>query len=1417
MQKGCDRVYQFGLISLFALLGGVVGESASAQITPDETLGEERSVVTPDFLGTPNEAITGGARRGQNLFHSFREFNVDAGRGAYFLTPDAAIENVLARVTGVNPSEILGVLGMRQAGSLASTNANLFLLNPNGILFGPGARLDVGGSFVATTADAIGFGEQGFFSASSPEAPSGLLAIDPSAFFFNQLSDPASIINQSVARFPADPAFIDGLRVSNGGSLLLLGGEIQLQNSKLSASSGRVELGAVTDGTVGLTIDENVLDLSFPSDLLLGNIFLSGSVVDASGIQSVGTVGGEIQLQADQITLINSSVSSNNFSNQPNGAISLQANLLDSTNSSILTNTFASGNGGNINVDANTINLRDRGGISTFSRSQGSAGNIDIQSTGTISLSNQANINSAFGGFLLIRSGSPGNVSVTAGNLNIQNAGILVTTLLGEGASGNLTLQADSSINLNRGSLITSSLGNGSSGQISINTRDLTLTNGSGIYTSAIDPALLSTATLDPRISSLFSPEDLALIRQLFGGVQPGIFGQGDSGDIAIVARGSIQAANSSTISTLTIGQGQGGNINVMADTISSQTGGRFIAETSGQGNAGSVTIQANDRISFDGVSSTGFKSGISSSVNAISTASGIREAGAITIEAGTLTLANGALISGNVEAGATGVGSNIVIRADSLSLDSGSQIQSILRDADTTNGISGGRGATGNIDITVSGDLIVTGRGGDGFSSGIFTRAGTGTEGNAGDIIIRATSLNLNDTGTINSSTSSQGNGGTLDLEAQTINLTDDALISAETFGQGRGGDVTITAIQLLAQNGGQISAGSGRQGIPGNFGRGGNVTVTVTDQIELDGVGNLNRSGIFAETSSPSRAGDVTINTGRLIVRNGAAVSAGASGSGSLGGDGGDLTVNATESIEVIGQGSGRNSAIVAEASGIGNAGKLFLITDRLNVRGGARVTTSTLGRGNAGDISIRANSINLSGGLIFSTIDAGAIGNAGDISIQTNSLTLSRGGQIATSVTRGSNALPGGRGRGGRVEINASDFVTIAGIGPTGFSTGIFANTQRGASGRAGDIEISTGRFNISDGAVVTSQTLNSSNAGDITINANSFEATGGGQIVNDTRSDGRAGNITLNVSGDVVLSGSDPNYANRFTQFPDAVVANFGPRSGLFASTAQRSRGGGGSITLNTTDLSLTDRARISARSDGTGIAGDIEINASGLLEATNSDIETIATNSSGGDIDIQADRIQLNGDGDIRTNSNVDGGNITLSASSILALGDSDIIASAGKQGGDITLNTPAYFGENYQFDTTDANPDDLENNDRADINATGAQPGVITTPDTTFIQNSLTELPETAIDADSLVANSCVVRSREQTGTFTITGGGGLPQRPGDLSLPSYPTGPVQSVEETDERSWQPGAAIVEPQGVYQLDDGRMVLSRECE
>jgi filamentous hemagglutinin family protein len=293
-----------------ALLAGgatsLLPDCVSAQLVPDATLGAESSTVAP--FSPTIDVIRGGALRGINLFHSFRDFNIGVGRDAYFLFPSAAIQNVFARVTGTNRSDIAGNLGVRNSigGAILPSTANLFLINPNGIVFGAGATLDVGGSFVATTANAIQLGANGLFSASAP-ATSNLLSVNPSAFLFNAIASqnvPEIVVRSNAA----NPLGSFGLQVPDGQNLLLVGGNVRLEGGIVQAWGGRVELSGLRGaGTIGLTPLRNFFALNVPMNAYLADVTLTNSLTSpftTFGIDVSAGGGGSITVNARNLTIL---------------------------------------------------------------------------------------------------------------------------------------------------------------------------------------------------------------------------------------------------------------------------------------------------------------------------------------------------------------------------------------------------------------------------------------------------------------------------------------------------------------------------------------------------------------------------------------------------------------------------------------------------------------------------------------------------------------------------------------------------------------------------------------------------------------------------------------------------------------------------------------------------------------------------------------------------------------------------------------------------------------------------------------------------------------------------------------------------------------------------------------------------------
>jgi len=582
---------------------------------------------------------------------------------------------------------------------------------------------------------------------------------------------------------------------------------------------------------------------------------------------------------------------------------------------------------------------------------------------------------------------------------------------------------------------------------------------------------------------------------------------------------------------------------------------------------------------------------------------------------------------------------------------------------------------------------------------------------------------------------------GGNVQLRGARLEMTQSSNIWADTLGLENGGEVLVRTTEVVLGEDSFLRA---------------NVAPTGT------GTG-----------------GNLTIHTSRLLVQGGAEVSASTEGKGK----GGNLQIVADESVEVVGESPNRQvgSGLLAQSEGSGgDAGNLTIDTGRLLVRDGSQVSASTGGEGKGGNLQINADLVDLIGtsadGQFASGLSAQSEGhgNAGDVTIHTRRLLLHDGAQVSVATFR--------QGKGGNLQINADESIEMVGESAESESvSGLFATSVE--SGDAGNVTIHTGRLLVSDGAQVSAITEGEGKGGNLQIIADSVELIG--------------------ISAD------------------DAQVT-----SGLF--TRSKGSGDAGNFTIDTGRLVVQGGAVISSTSLGEGTSGNIDITARETLQADDGTISTSTSRSSGGAIAIKARNIRLVGDSDIRSNvaSGADnGGNVTLTADSILAFDDSDILAFARDgRGGDITLNTPAFFGENYRRAPSGTDPSRLDNNNQVDINATGAFSGIITIPDVSFIQNSLIELPENQIDTDSILVNSCIVRRNQPTrGSFTITGTGGLPQRPGDAQTSSFPTVDVETLPSdgtssntNPNRSWQKGDPIVEPQDVYRLPNGKLVLSREC-
>ncbi|MBW4628401.1 MAG: filamentous hemagglutinin N-terminal domain-containing protein [Brasilonema octagenarum HA4186-MV1] len=990
---------------------------ARAQITPDNSLGAENSVVAPnvEIKGIPSDRIDGGAIRGDNLFHSFQQFNINAGRGAYFSNP-GGIANILTRVTGGNVSNIQGVLGVLG-------NANLFLINPNGIIFGPNARLDVGGSFLGSTANSLIF-KNGFeFSATNPQAPPLLTITAPVGLSYRE--NFKNISNQS--RAVNDSGNVVGLTVPEGNSLTLVGGNVSLDNGILFAPGGRVELGGLSvPGTVGINGDGS---LSFPVGVQRADVSLTnGAIAYVAGRDT-----GNIAVNARNLELSGGSrlfsgiLSGFGTSEAQAGDIKIDAkgtiSLLDnSLITSSVQRTYV-GNAGNIDITTGSVVLKNGSQIFGGTFGTGNGGIVKINASDTISLDGQdsSGFYSAIGSYVEFNAkGNAGSVQITTKDLTLGNGSFISASIFGQGNAGSVVINASGSVSVDGGSISSNqqSTGMGDAGDVQLTTTNLTLKNS----------AFLSART----------------------------FGIGNGGVLTVNAKDIISLDNSFiTSSVQPTGVSNAGGIDITTGSLVLKNGSQILSSTFGQGNGGIVKINASDTISVDGRNSSGTYSAIGSRVER----SAKGDAGGIQITTKNLTLGNGNFVS----AGTFGQGNagSVVINANGSVLVDGGDISSGV--------FSTGEGNAGGVQLTTT-NLTLKNEG--------SLSASINGEGNAGSVLVRASdSVSL-----VNSYISSTvgaagvGKGGNINIQAALLSLKDGAQLAASTFGTGDAGNVTVdvTGKVTIAGVKDGFSSGIFNQGGITGVGNGGNITISsgsfsLTDGAQLvtsaRGQGNAGNVSVRAsgsvelvngrifstvESGGLGKGGNIDISAASLSLKDGAQLLTSVRGASNnqLGGrgDAGNITIQARDAVVFDGVGSngvpsGASSAV--ETGAVGNGGNLTVVAGRFNVLNGAEGTVSNLGSGNAGNLEVIANSIKLDNQGKLTANSANGFG--GDIILQARDLLLLRRNSLISAIS----GTPGSDGRDGNININTKLLVAFpqenSDITATGFGRTAGSNVQ------------------------------------------------------------------------------------------------------------------------------------------------------------------------------------------------------------------------------------------------------------------------------------------------------------------------------------------------------------------------------------
>ncbi|MBE9000496.1 filamentous hemagglutinin N-terminal domain-containing protein [Nostoc sp. LEGE 12447] len=570
------------------------------QIIPDSTLTTNSQVQTQGNI----TIIEGGTRAGNNLFHSFEQFSIPTGITADFQNP-TDIQNIVSRVTGKSISNIDGILK-------TNGTANIFLINPNGIIFGPNASLNIGGSFVASTASSLNFADGTKFSATDPRTIPLLTVSVPIGLQFGATAAP--IRNQSQAK-SSESTITNilnqpvGLQVKLGKTLALVGGDITLEGGNLTAASGQIELGSVAASSiVNLNQTNQGWSLGYQDVQNFQNIRLIQRTIDGSEIPSTVDAsgnggGGNIQLQSR--------------------TVELAGNLVVLT-----TQTTGAEKGGDLTINTKKLVVRDGAQVFTSTTGKGNGGNLTVnayESVEVIGSGRYPNTDWAQPSLLSTSTGTDGkagDMTINTQRLRIQD-GAKVTTesngifqlgqegfqlVAAKGNGGNLTVNASESVDLigtlesgSPSSLIALTNGSGDAGKITITTGKLIVQNQAVIAVNSE----FSTFTYLGALPNLGQAGELNITAHsilLDEGTLTSNSESGRGGDISLQVRDLLLMRRNSQISTNAGGDKTGGNITIKASNgflVATPFGNNDITANGFSGSGGKITITAKNIFGF--------------------------------------------------------------------------------------------------------------------------------------------------------------------------------------------------------------------------------------------------------------------------------------------------------------------------------------------------------------------------------------------------------------------------------------------------------------------------------------------------------------------------------------------------------------------------------------------------------------------------------------------------------------------------------------------------------------------------------------------------------------------------------------------------------------------------------------------------
>ncbi len=701
-----QKKYLYHLITISLVWSTPLPARAQTQITPDGSL-----PTNINNIGEGVYEITGGGQpnNSTNLFHSLKDFSIKSGDTARFVHPQG-IENIITRITGGLPSQINGTIQTLIKGTTDIGRANLFLINPSGIIFGENARLDIGGSFFATTADKLKFADGTEFVATSPTANPLLTISVPIGLQYG--SNPNSSIrvngNGHNLGFSVDSDYVDrsnrplGLHygTQTGKTIALVGANVVLDGGNVTLPEGRVEIWSVKNGEVSLINKNQQVQLEPGQGIHYSDIEL----LNAASIDTSGNSAGSIQLRGKNISLTNGSVIfTDTIGNGTSGTLNVLASetvkvqgIVDNSSSQYYSGLFAdvapeaTGNGSNITIDSQSLLLMDGGQIQSATYGIGSAGDLyvkaaDIQLIGDSLLGASGLFSPVTPG----ATGNGGNVSIETESLRVLAGAQIITTTFGSGNAGELTIKANdievkgvaeytdifTGESVEDPSILAATVetipgfsnsGTGRGGNVKIETQNLRLVEGGQIASTTFGLGDAGNLQVNANNVELIGVSKTTRSGLFASAIQE----SGDGGNITLTANqltirdgATISVSNFQSQNKLPPGTGTAGSIQMNVPSILMKQGS-MTADTNA-GDFGNITIQSQNMI---------MRQGSRISTNALNSSRG----GNLTISTNTLVAVENSDITANAQ---KGFGGRVVINSQGIFGDQVRQQQTLESD----------------------------------------------------------------------------------------------------------------------------------------------------------------------------------------------------------------------------------------------------------------------------------------------------------------------------------------------------------------------------------------------------------------------------------------------------------------------------------------------------------------------------------------------------------------------------------------------------------------------------------------------------------------------------------------------------------------------------------------------------------------